>query len=114
MSSWQEVDYEIPCTKEPIIDLRKSKSKLDEKSLDFIISYKQLLEMNKYVAENEVEILRLETQICKVVDHLSCICPHEWVTDYIENGLDGNMKQVTFCKRCELNETDVLVDYGLP
>ena len=114
MSSWQEVNYEIPSTKEPIIDLRKSQKELQESSLNFIISYKRLLEQNKYNANNEIEILYLEKKLSNVIEHLACICPHEWVTDYIDGGINKDMKLVTYCKRCELNETDVMVDYGLP
>lgn len=114
MSSWQKVNYEIPSTKEPTIDLRKSQEELKKKSLQFIISYKRLLEQNKYNTDNEIEILYLEKKLCNVVEHLACICPHEWVTDYIDCGLNKDMKQVTYCRQCELNETDVLIDYELP
>lgn len=28
-------------------------------------------------------------------------CKHEWMVDWIERGLEGNMKQVTYCLSCE-------------
>ena len=110
--SWQDIIYEIPSTKVPIIQLRSTKKQLDKTSLDIIISYKRMLEQTLYICDDDTEQFNLERKLDHVKEHLSVICEHKWISDYIDSGPDNEMKKITYCKTCELDEHDIYDDYG--
>ena len=107
--SWKDNNYistssSSSYSDEPIIQLEQTKRQLDQNSLEIIISYKNMLQQKLYLCNDEIEKYSLETRLERVNDHLSIICQHKWIHDHIETGLEGELKQITYCEICELSD----------
>ena len=44
----------------------------------------------------------------RTINNINCvlneICPHEWITDEIESGLEGLLQKITYCNICSLKK----------
>lgn len=105
--SQQDSDYETsPKSDEPNIQQDKKKL-IDQISLDIIISYKDMLLQKLYLCNDEIEKYSLDTRLEHVNNHLAVICQHKWYDDHIETGPDKDMKKITYCEICELDQNIV-------